>query len=202
MKTVSQEPIITLSEEYVMKALNNLKNITKICEYCVKSACNVITFRLYSWYSKKHKTEGKIMKYVVMVSHGEFAPGLHSAVKMMTGDREDVLSTSLKSDMSADEFAANFEELVKDFTTDDQVILLADILSGSPFTNALNVLDQKGMLPNTLIIAGMNMPLAITAVLMKDNFDNVQDLKDTLLSEGRSGLTDFVVASDDEDEDL
>ena len=28
------------------------------------------------------------MKYVVMVSHGEFAPGLHSAVKMMTGDNE------------------------------------------------------------------------------------------------------------------
>ena len=126
------------------------------------------------------------MKYVVMVSHGEFAPGLHSAVKMMTGDREDVLSTSLKDGMSAD----------------DQVILLADILSGSPFTNALNVLDQKGLLQNTLVIAGMNMPLAITAVLMKDNFDNVQDLKDTLLSEGRTGLTDFTVASDDDDEDL
>ena len=136
------------------------------------------------------------MKYVVMVSHGEFAPGLHSAVKMMTGDREDVLSTSLKDGMSADEFASNFAELVKDFKADDQVILLADILSGSPFTNALNVLDQRG------VIAGMNMPLAITAVLMKDNFDNVQDLKDTLLSEGRTGLTDFTVASDDDDEDL
>ena len=86
------------------------------------------------------------MKYVVMVSHGEFAPGLHSAVKMMTGDREDVLSTSLKDGMSADEFASNFAELVKDFKADDQVILLADILSGSPFTNALNVLDQKGLL--------------------------------------------------------
>ena len=122
------------------------------------------------------------MKYVVMVSHGEFAPGLHSAVKMMTGDREDVLSTSLKDGMSADEFASNFAELIKDFKADDQVILLADILSGSPFTNALNVLDQKG--------------------LMKDNFDNVQDLKDTLLSEGRTGLTDFTVASDDDDEDL
>ena len=48
----------------------------------------------------------------------------------------------------------------------------------------------------------MNMPLEITAVLMKDNFDNVQDLKDTLLSEGRTGLTDFTVASDDDDEDL
>lgn len=144
-----------------------------------------------------------MMKYVVMVSHGDFAPGLHSAVKMMTGEREDVLSTSLKADMSADEFAANFKELVKDFTSEDQVILLADILSGSPFTNALNVLSNKGLLGNTLIIAGMNMPLAITAVLMKDNFDSVLDLKDTLLSEGRTGLTDFTVASDDdEDEDL
>lgn len=142
------------------------------------------------------------MKYVVMVSHGEFAPGLHSAVKMMTGDRDDVLSTSLKADMSADEFAANFRELVKDFKADDQVILLADILSGSPFTNALSILDEKGLMPNSLVIAGMNMPLAITAVLMKDNFDNVQDLKDTLLSEGRTGITDFAVTAQDDDEDL
>ena len=142
------------------------------------------------------------MKYVVMVSHGEFAPGLHSAVKMMTGDREDVLSTSLKDGMSADEFAENFKQLIKDFKDDDQVILLADILSGSPFTNALNALDQRGLLQNTLVIAGMNMPLAITAVLMKDNFDDMDALKDTLLNEGRTGLTDFVVQQDDDDEDL
>lgn len=142
------------------------------------------------------------MKYVIMVSHGEFAPGLHSAVKMMTGERDDVLSTSLKDGMSADEFAANFAELVKDFTADDQIILLADILSGSPFTNALNVLSEKSLLANSLVIAGMNMPLAITAVLMKDNFDHVKDLKDTLIGEGQSGLVHFEVEEDEEDEDL
>ena len=141
------------------------------------------------------------MKYVVMVSHGEFAPGLHSAVKMMTGDREDVLSTSLKDGMSADEFASNFAELIKDFKADDQVILLADILSGSPFTNALNVLDQKGLLQNTLVIAGMNMPLAITAVLMKDNFDDKDALAETLLNEGRTGLTRFETEEDEDDDD-
>ena len=53
------------------------------------------------------------MRYVIMVSHGEFAPGLHSAVKMMTGSRDDVLSTSLREDMSADEFAENFRKLVE-----------------------------------------------------------------------------------------
>ena len=131
------------------------------------------------------------MKYVVMVSHGEFAPGLHSAVKMMTGDRDDVLSTSLKDGMSADQFAENFRELVSGFNSDDEVILLADILSGSPFTNALSVLDEKGLLANTLVIAGMN----------KDNIDR-DALKETLLSEGRAGLCEFVTESNDDDDDL
>lgn len=143
------------------------------------------------------------MKYVIMVSHGEFAPGLHSAVKMMTGDRDDVLSTSLKADMSADQFAENFRTLVAPLKEYDSVILLADILSGSPFTNALAVLDEKGLMANTIVIAGMNMPLAITAVLMKDNFDDPDVLKETLLSEGHAGLTEYVVAAvDDADDDI
>lgn len=82
------------------------------------------------------------------------------------------------------------------------MILLADILSGSPFTNALSVLDEKGMLQDSLVIAGMNMPLAITAVLMKDNFDDMNALKETLLSEGKAGLTEFVVAANDDEDDL
>lgn len=56
---------------------------------------------------------------------------------------------------------------------------------------------------NTIVIAGMNMPLAITAVLMKDNFDDPDVLKETLLSEGHAGLTEYVVAAvDDADDDI
>lgn len=141
------------------------------------------------------------MKYVVMVSHGEFAPGLHSAVKMMTGDRDDVLSTSLVDGMGTDVLAENFKALTAHFTADDEVILLADILSGSPFTTALACLDEAGLLANTLVIAGMNMPLAITAVLMKDNMD-LATLKDVLLSEGRAGLCEFVTTTGDDDDDI
>ena len=141
------------------------------------------------------------MKYVVMVSHGEFAPGLHSAVKMMTGDREDVLSTSLVDGMGTDVLAENFNALTAHFTADDEVILLADILSGSPFTTALACLDERGLLGNTLVIAGMNMPLAVTAVLMKDNMP-LDMLKDVLLSEGRQGLCEFVTSAGEEDDDI
>ena len=53
------------------------------------------------------------MKYVVLVSHGTFAPGLHSVLKMLAGgEREDVISVGLEDGMSADEFAEKLKEVV------------------------------------------------------------------------------------------
>ena len=48
----------------------------------------------------------------------------------------------------------------------------------------------------------MNMPLAITAVLMKDNFDDLNVLKETILSEGHAGMTEFSTTADDADDDI
>ncbi|MDF9823815.1 PTS system N-acetylgalactosamine-specific IIA component [Breznakia sp. PF5-3] len=141
------------------------------------------------------------MKYVVMVSHGEFAPGLHTAVNMMTGEREDVLSTSLKDGMGTPEFIENFKALIEPIKAEDEIILLADILSGSPFTSALGVLDEKGMMEKTTVFAGMNMPLAVSAVLMKDNMDG-DILKESLLSEGKTGLCIFEAPVEDSDDDI
>ena len=57
------------------------------------------------------------MKYLVLVSHGEFAAGLPDG-------------------KTADEFAEIFKESVKDIHEDDEIVLLADIVGGSPLTTA------------------------------------------------------------------
>ena len=109
------------------------------------------------------------MKYVVLVSHGTFAPGLHSVLNMLAGGgREDILSTSLQDGMGADEFAENFGKLVEPIKEEDEIILLADIIGGSPLTTALDVLTKKGLLAKTTAFGGMNLPMALTATLMKD----------------------------------
>ena len=73
------------------------------------------------------------MRYLILVSHGTFAPGLHNALGMMAGsDREDIRSTSLLDGMDVDTFRANFAELVGDITPEDEIILTADIIGGSP----------------------------------------------------------------------
>ena len=53
------------------------------------------------------------MKYVVLVSHGTFAPGLKSVLAMLAGgEREDVISVGLEDGMSADTFAEKFQEAI------------------------------------------------------------------------------------------
>lgn len=106
------------------------------------------------------------MKYVVLVSHGTFAPGLHSVLNMLAGGgREDILSTSLQDGMGADEFAENFGKLVEPIKEEDEIILLADIIGGSPLTTALDVLTKKGLLAKRTAFGGMNLPMALTATL-------------------------------------
>ena len=54
--------------------------------------------------------------------------------------------------MDVDTFRANFAELVGDITAEDEIILTADIIGGSPLTTALDVLTEKGLLGKTLAI--------------------------------------------------
>jgi len=142
------------------------------------------------------------MKYVILVSHGFFAQGLRSAILMMTGKRDDILSTSLEDGMGTNQFEDNFVKLIEPITHDDEILLFSDILSGSPFTKSIEVLNNRGLFDKTIVFAGMNMPMVLTAVLMKDNIEKA-DLIEATLSEGRLGVTLFELDTVNfEEEDL
>ena len=140
------------------------------------------------------------MRYLVLVSHGTFAPGLHSVLEMLAGEREDVLSTSLENGMGADEYVERVRALVAGIGEDDEVILLGDIVGGSPLTNALNVLAERGLLARTRAIGGMNLPMAMTA-LMTLQAGDVDALVQSMLAEARDGAREIEIAQDDGDED-
>lgn len=141
------------------------------------------------------------MKYLILVSHGDFAKGLKSSLNMLAGQREDVIASGLEDGKTADEFATVFEQDIAKVQEGDQVVLLADIIGGSPLTTALNVLDKKAMLDQTLVIGGMNLPLALTAVLMKDNLDG-DALVSTIISEATGAIKQFETQVSDEEEDI
>ena len=140
------------------------------------------------------------MRYLILVSHGTFAPGLHNALGMMAGsDREDIRSTSLLDGMDVDTFRANFAELVGDITAEDEIILTADIIGGSPLTTALGVLTEKGLLGKTLAIGGMNLPLVLTAAFA-DADTPLEELEQELTGEAKDQIKRFDLGGDEDDD--
>ena len=141
------------------------------------------------------------MKYVVLVSHGTFAQGLHSVLKMLAGgDRADVLSTGMEDGMGADVFAERFKETISPIGDEDEIILLADIIGGSPLTNALDVAAKAGMLDRTRAYGGMNLPMALTAVLMKDTVDK-DTLEMSMLTESKNAMARMDLHTEEDGED-
>ena len=141
------------------------------------------------------------MKYVVLVSHGTFAPGLKSVLEMLAGgDREDVISVGLEDGMGADAYVQKVQEAIGKIGQDDEIILLGDIIGGSPMTNAIEQISLKGLEKNTMIFGGMNLAMALAATLMKDEVDQ-ETLKETMVSEARNAIKEFVLETAEEDED-
>ena len=140
------------------------------------------------------------MRYVVLVSHGTFAPGLHSVLKMLGGgDREDVLSASMEDGMGADAFVERFGQTIAGIKDTDEIILLADIIGGSPLTNAMDVLSQKGLLEKTVAFGGMNLPMALTAAMMKDAMD-LESLEVSLIQESQNAIQKMQLDAGDGEE--
>lgn len=129
------------------------------------------------------------MKHVILVSHGTLAQGLHDALSMLTGSKkEEILSTGLLDGMSIETFEKKFISLIKNFNTFDTLILLSDIIGGSPMTTALNVLNNSGF-RNILAFGGMNLAMGMAAVL--EDYSNTEFLRKIIISEARESAEEF-----------
>ena len=143
------------------------------------------------------------MRYLVLVSHGTLAQGVHSVLKMLAGENPRILSASLEDGMSAEQFVERFRETVSVIGVDDEVLLLGDIVGGSPLTNAANVLQERGLLAHAAVLGGVNLPMAMTAAMQLDGAE-LADVAAALVSEARDGvrILEFAQAGEEDEEDL
>ncbi len=144
------------------------------------------------------------MKYLLLVSHGTMAPGVHSVIRMLLGERDNVLSYSMEDGVSADAFVECLGKVLAPVGADDSVVVLGDIVGGSPLTNTLNTLTQKGLLENTIAFGGLSLPMAIAALMaIEDGLDD-DALIQSVIDEARNGVrrVELALNDDDEEEDL
>ena len=141
------------------------------------------------------------MKYLLLVSHGTMAPGVHSVIRMLLGERDNVLSYSMEDGVSADAFVEELSNVLEPVVEGDELVVLGDIVGGSPLTNTLNVITQKGLLPSTIAFGGLSLPMAISALMAIEDGSEGQAFVDQVISEAREGARQVELALDDGEEE-
>lgn len=127
------------------------------------------------------------MRYYLLVSHGTYASGMAEALRMLVGTPEHLIVHEMRDGLGADAYIETLREKVSPINNTDQVLLLADLAEGSPMTNAMRVLDEKNLLPNTLALAGMNLPMAVTAAMLPEDLP-IKQIEEEVLSESRQQI--------------
>ncbi|GGB04030.1 PTS sugar transporter subunit IIA [Puia dinghuensis] len=104
------------------------------------------------------------MRKYMIVSHGEFAGGILSALELITGASSGVavLEAYVDENRSVESAIA---ELLQGAGEDEEWIVFTDLLGGSVTNQVLRVAAEMGVAGSVHIVAGVNLPLVIEVVM-------------------------------------
>jgi PTS system mannose-specific IIB component len=126
---------------------------------------------------------------IVIASHGEFAAGIKQSGSMIFGEQEKVQVVTFMPSEGPDDLRAKLDAAVATFDAEDEVLVLADLWSGSPFNQASALMganpDRK-----IAIITGLNLPMLIQAYTerMMDASAGVEKVVANIMKEAKGGI--------------
>lgn len=99
---------------------------------------------------------------MIIVAHGELASGLLSALELIVGKQEQIEVVNFSEGMSPKEF----KEKLKGACGAPDVIVLSDLLGGTPFKVSVELTSEL-VNQNIAVLAGTNLAMLIEASLMR-----------------------------------
>ncbi|WP_438478653.1 PTS sugar transporter subunit IIB [Streptococcus pluranimalium] len=126
---------------------------------------------------------------IIIASHGKFAEGIHQSGSMIFGDQEKVQVVTFMPSEGPDDLYAHFNNAIAQFDADDEILVLADLWSGSPFNQASRIMGEN---PDRkfAIITGLNLPMLIQAYTerMMDANAGVEQVAANIIKEAKDGI--------------
>ncbi|HER0403942.1 TPA: PTS mannose transporter subunit IIAB [Streptococcus pyogenes] len=126
---------------------------------------------------------------IIIASHGKFAEGIHQSGSMIFGEQEKVQVVTFMPNEGPDDLYGHFNNAIQQFDADDEILVLADLWSGSPFNQASRVAGEN---PDRkmAIITGLNLPMLIQAYTerLMDAGAGVEQVATNIIKESKDGI--------------
>ncbi len=124
------------------------------------------------------------MKGILIVSHGKMAEGMVDSAKLFFGETVEQLDAlCLKAEDSPEDFHTRVEEKIAQLDSGEGVIILADLLGGTPCNQSVALMSDK-----VDLIAGVNLSLLLE--LLGRRMSDEPFAMSELVGVGQEGLVD------------
>ena len=120
---------------------------------------------------------------VVLISHGDMAKGIISSAEMIYPDGRQVETISLYPDTNPDIFQQELQGKIKDVDSGDGVIVLADLLGGTPCNRAVYCMGEK-----VKLVSGVNLPMYFSVLACREDIQNLDELVVAITEDAKNGI--------------
>lgn len=122
---------------------------------------------------------------LIVTGHGNFGSGLTSSLNLIAGEQEQYQFVDFTKEV--DELRADLENAMNALKDCDGILVLSDLVGGSPFKTAVEVGFARG---NVEVVGGTNLPMLVeismTRKFMSDM--SVKDLADAAVNTGKDQI--------------
>ena len=119
---------------------------------------------------------------LMIITHGNLALELKSAMEYMIGNQNDIEILSITPEDDIDIQKNNIEKKLKELNQGKGVIILTDVFGGTPSNLALNFLEP-GIIE---IMSGVNLPMLIKICQLRDK--NILEV----IQEGKNAAQKYI----------
>ena len=122
---------------------------------------------------------------ILLISHGQLAPGALNAAELIIGKQQGVKTLSLNEEDPIEGLSLRVEEALSELILGSQgVLILVDLFGASPFNVSAGATQMH---ENIELVSGINLPM-LTEVLMQRQYLNLSELADLAERSGCEGI--------------
>lgn len=126
------------------------------------------------------------MSKIIIATHGDLAQELLNSTELIAGKQSGVYIIKRAANDSLSQMQSKIEELLKTFDDKEGTLILTDMMGGTPCNASVPLCSNF----NTEVLAGVNLPMVLSAVFSNKTTKNVSELAQKVLEDGKKSIVD------------